>query len=257
MTPKPDNSPPAFPTPTPQHNPRGDLAFACQAPGMSLRQWYAGRAIGDCIASAIEAAKRDPNLRDEINARYIAAMAFEYADAMIAERGERVMIRLECAECGEELVSGHCPCTLPSPDAKGDGVVEKIRLRHRFWTHSISKGAARKVTTSLPYEAADEIDRLIAAAPKTAAERDRLIGELKVQTAILGKTDIERRRLKEANKALVEALDAEIERCHGCGGSGFAYTMEDETEIGQSPGSSRIDCPDCRDSRAALKAGEG
>ena len=40
--------------------------------------------------------------------------------------------------------------------------------------------------------------------------------------------------------------------CCECGGTGSVYTMEDETQIGQAPGSSQIDCPCCSKMRAAL-----
>lgn len=37
--------------------------------------------------------------------------------------------------------------------------------------------------------------------------------------------------------------------CDFCDGSGIAYTMMDETEIGQAPGSSAIPCPECSKDR--------
>ena len=37
------------------------------------------------------------------------------------------------------------------------------------------------------------------------------------------------------------------ERCRTCDGTGIVYTMMDETEIGQAPGSSARPCPDCRE----------
>lgn len=52
--------------------------------------------------------------------------------------------------------------------------------------------------------------------------------------------------------ALVEALEAACARCRDCGGSGTAYTMEDETEIGCAPGSSAIECPGCSEWRELL-----
>lgn len=57
--------------------------------------------------------------------------------------------------------------------------------------------------------------------------------------------------------ALVKALEDAVSHCGSCGGSGTAYTMEDETEIGQTPGASGIDCPECSIWRAALKAAKG
>lgn len=48
------------------------------------------------------------------------------------------------------------------------------------------------------------------------------------------------------------ALQDAVDSCCECGGTGNAFTMEDETQIGQAPGSSRIDCPCCSKQRAAL-----
>ncbi len=54
---------------------------------------------------------------------------------------------------------------------------------------------------------------------------------------------------------LLAALKEACSRC-GCGGTGIDYTMEDETEIGQAPGSSAIDCPECAGWRAAITKAE-
>ena len=51
---------------------------------------------------------------------------------------------------------------------------------------------------------------------------------------------------------LVAALEGALRHCGSCGGSGIAYTMNNETEIGQPLGSSGIDCPECCDIRSAL-----
>ncbi len=53
-------------------------------------------------------------------------------------------------------------------------------------------------------------------------------------------------------KRLRAALQDAVDNCCECSGTGNAYTMEDETKIGQPPGSSRIDCPLCSKQRAAL-----
>lgn len=55
-----------------------------------------------------------------------------------------------------------------------------------------------------------------------------------------------------AIRELRAALKDFVDRCPDCGGKGTAYTMEDETQIGQAPGSSGIDCPGCTKQRAAL-----
>lgn len=46
-------------------------------------------------------------------------------------------------------------------------------------------------------------------------------------------------------------------QCGSCDGSGVAYSMIDETEIGQAPGSSGFPCPECTDRRAAISKAEG
>lgn len=51
---------------------------------------------------------------------------------------------------------------------------------------------------------------------------------------------------------LLEALMAETKSCPDCGGTGIAYLMADETEVGQPPGSSAVDCGGCAMSRAAI-----
>lgn len=43
-----------------------------------------------------------------------------------------------------------------------------------------------------------------------------------------------------------------VMQCESCDGSGIAYTMNDETEIGCAPGSSAIPCPDCGQAAEAL-----
>ncbi len=51
---------------------------------------------------------------------------------------------------------------------------------------------------------------------------------------------------------MLAALQDAVNTCLRCDGKGNAYTMPDETEIGQPPGSSRIDCPNCASWRAAI-----
>lgn len=50
------------------------------------------------------------------------------------------------------------------------------------------------------------------------------------------------------------ALKEYVSRCPNCGGTGTAYTHEDETQVGCTPGSSGVDCVDCAVQRAALKS---
>ena len=51
---------------------------------------------------------------------------------------------------------------------------------------------------------------------------------------------------------LVEALKDAIRVCSCCGGTGKVRTHPDETEVGCSPGSSAMPCPNCTDWRAVL-----
>ena len=60
-------------------------------------------------------------------------------------------------------------------------------------------------------------------------------------------------RLERREARLTEALRDAVKRCDFCGGGGLAYSMEDETQIGQAPGSSGFECPVCSMQRAALK----
>jgi hypothetical protein len=56
---------------------------------------------------------------------------------------------------------------------------------------------------------------------------------------------------------LYRELSRMVESCPLCAGSGFIYTMADETEIGQTPGRSTQPCPDCKDAAAALSKARG
>ena len=57
---------------------------------------------------------------------------------------------------------------------------------------------------------------------------------------------------------LVEATKVATAMCLCCDGSGTAHTHPDETEVGCSPGSSAVPCPNCTDWREALAAlGDG
>lgn len=115
------------------------------------------------------------------------------------------------------------------------------------------------------------VGHLIAAAPETAAERDRLhkqrikltkiiedrdeeVDALKTLNVVRKKTEA---TLTKRNESLVEALEAELANCGSCSGTGTAYTHSDETEVGQAPGSSGVDCPECRQTRAALSGEQG
>lgn len=64
-------------------------------------------------------------------------------------------------------------------------------------------------------------------------------------------------RLISAAPELLEALEEQIKCCSACGGKGTYYTMSDETEIGQAPGSSGTDCHYCADARAAIAQARG
>jgi len=83
---------------------------------------------------------------------------------------------------------------------------------------------------STPFLAAARIETLIDAVEATAAERDRL---------------------KALNERLVKELQDAVKHCTNCDGTGTAY-MGDETEWGQSPGSSAHPCCLCKDWRTAL-----
>ena len=59
----------------------------------------------------------------------------------------------------------------------------------------------------------------------------------------------------EARADAAEALLVEmVKDCPDCGGGGIVYMVEDETEYGQSPGSSGAVCNRCTDARAFLEA---
>ncbi len=51
---------------------------------------------------------------------------------------------------------------------------------------------------------------------------------------------------------LLNELKYLIGNCQTCGGEGIAYTMIDETEIGQPPGSSGRSCPSCQRARDVI-----
>ena len=56
--------------------------------GMSLRSWYAGMALTGVFHAAYKALENSDTPREMGNAQNIAILAFEVADAMIAE-GEK------------------------------------------------------------------------------------------------------------------------------------------------------------------------
>ena len=55
-------------------------------------------------------------------------------------------------------------------------------------------------------------------------------------------------------KRMRAALKEYVARCPNCGGTGTAYTHEDETQVGCVPGSSGVDCVECTVQRAALRS---
>lgn len=76
----------AFPQPV-TVGPNDDLYPAY--PGMSLRDWFAGQAIG----TVMEVCRNDTGIRDELQSggnvsRYFARKAYQIADAMLAERAK-------------------------------------------------------------------------------------------------------------------------------------------------------------------------
>ena len=80
-----------------------------------------------------------------------------------------------------------------------------------------------------------EVERLghiIEAQKRTAVHQAGVITELKAECA-----------------KLRGALEALVKDCPDCGGEGTVYLMADETEIGQSPGSSGQDCRRCAEAR--------
>jgi len=64
-------------------------------------------------------------------------------------------------------------------------------------------------------------------------------------------------RLYAAAPAMLTELQDAAAHCDACDGKGNAYTMEDETQIGQVPGSSRIDCPICTSWRVGIAKATG
>ena len=72
-----DDGGPAYPSPA-----GGDPAFS----GMSLRDWFAGQALSESISAAKEIVKMEWCPEDLEVTEYAASLAYEIADAMLAER---------------------------------------------------------------------------------------------------------------------------------------------------------------------------
>lgn len=64
-------------------------------------------------------------------------------------------------------------------------------------------------------------------------------------------------RLIGAAPDLLTELQDAASHCEACDGKGIAYTHPDETEVGCTPGSSRIDCPMCTRWRIAIEKAVG
>lgn len=81
-------SPPAFPMPAAEHSRGGHF----EQYGMSLRDWYAGRApIGFNMVCKVWGSDDPALTEDPTRAGFFAVWAmlcFEWADAMLAERGK-------------------------------------------------------------------------------------------------------------------------------------------------------------------------
>ena len=82
----------------------------------------------------------------------------------------------------------------------------------------------------------------------------------------LGETASERQQIADAafivravnaHDAMLAALKDAFTNCYGCGGHGYTHTHPDETEVGATPGSSRIECPVCPTWRTAIAKAEG
>lgn len=80
---KHDDGGPAFPDPAPLHE---------AAPGMSLRDWFAGQALvgwlsGPCSGEVLEDYDNDADGFRE-HQQQVAVTCYGYADAMLAERAK-------------------------------------------------------------------------------------------------------------------------------------------------------------------------
>jgi hypothetical protein len=78
---------PAFPVMTGERQIAGHEKEFDALPGMTLRDWFAGQALGAIIA-ATSAGQHNPPMREgEVHLRYaIARDAYDMADAMLAVR---------------------------------------------------------------------------------------------------------------------------------------------------------------------------
>lgn len=78
---KTDDGDPAFPV---QLGTQHDRYLA--APGMSLRDWFAGQALTGLLMRGASSPKALAESWDEDIGRSVAYMAYEFADAMLEER---------------------------------------------------------------------------------------------------------------------------------------------------------------------------
>ena len=74
--------------------------------------------------------------------------------------------------------------------------------------------------------------------------------------AALRLLEIRAEKAEALNVDLLEALKAAVQHCAWCDGTSKDYTHEDETEVGCSPGSSEIPCPNCTGWREAIAKAE-
>lgn len=82
------NNPPAFPC---GYHPEGNSA---DQPGMRLGDWFAGMALSRTIERCAAAGN--------VNENYVAAKAYAYSDAMLAERERRTKAAYAAADAAAE-----------------------------------------------------------------------------------------------------------------------------------------------------------
>lgn len=62
-----------------------DPKYTCVAPGMSLRDWFAGQALQGLLAAV---KRRDATVTEEEMARIFSEVSYKFAAAMLAERAK-------------------------------------------------------------------------------------------------------------------------------------------------------------------------
>lgn len=87
---EPDDGGPAFPMDWMDFQPHtGEQVVRQQFPGMTLRDYFAAKAMQGIITSLGEESHRKQMLREGHTLRDIPAVAYEIADAMLAERAKQ------------------------------------------------------------------------------------------------------------------------------------------------------------------------